>query len=248
MTGNAITTVPDGSATSTASTSASTVATPARTPTPDRVPLPAPAQYTPRPGKPDAELCGCAVGALKLNVYLVAYRDSRELECRTAYPNAEAAPADEHRAPGKGDPVELAGHSHLPASAQLGDQVSGNVDDSQAARLILPPAANTSAKRSHDPLHRAPRTRYRQHRTPRQPAPTGSSVVAQVTPGYSGPCSRRPKRSARAGNSAGRGDDRYGNCVVGGRGREAFPSVDPARTATATSKASSSSARPFPPP
>ena len=36
-------------------------------------------------------LYGCAVGALKLNVYLVTYRDSRELECRTAYANAEAA-------------------------------------------------------------------------------------------------------------------------------------------------------------
>ena len=50
-------------------------------------------------------LCGCAVGALKLNVYLVTYRDSRELECRTAYADAEAAARDEHRASGKGDPV-----------------------------------------------------------------------------------------------------------------------------------------------
>ena len=62
-------------------------------------------------------LRGCAVGALKLNVYLVTYRDSRELECRTAYADAEAAAGDEHRASGKRDPVELAGHSHLPAPA-----------------------------------------------------------------------------------------------------------------------------------
>jgi hypothetical protein len=85
-----------------------------------------------------AELCGCAVGALKLNVYLVTCRDSRELECRTAYANAEAAAGDEHRASGKGDPVELADHSRLLAPAQLADQFIGNVDNSQAARLVLP--------------------------------------------------------------------------------------------------------------
>src|SRR5215469_15086222 len=86
------------------------------------------------------------VSLLKLNFYLVTYSDTRCVQGGTAHANAEAAASDEHRAPRKGDAVERAGHPHLAAPAELGDQIRGNVDHGEAARLVLPPAADTPTK------------------------------------------------------------------------------------------------------
>jgi hypothetical protein len=64
----------------------------------------------------------------------------------------------------------------------------------------------------------------------------------------SGCCLRRPEVVGE-GRQLGRlGADRYGNAGVAWRGAEALPSVGPARTATAMSKALSPSARPLPVP
>jgi len=97
---------------------------------------------------------GSPVGALKPNLYFVTHRHPRGLQCRTAHANAKAAASDEHRAAGERYAVKRAGHPHLTAPTQLGDQVKGNVDHGEAAWLVLPPAANTSAKQHHDSSHR----------------------------------------------------------------------------------------------
>ena len=105
-------------------------------------------------GKARMELRALAVSALKLNLYLVTYSDARGLQGGTAHADAEAAARDEHRAPGEGYAVERAGHPHLAAATQLGDQLKGNVDHGETAWLVLPPAADTPTKKHHDQPYR----------------------------------------------------------------------------------------------
>jgi hypothetical protein len=53
--------------------------------------------------------------------------------------------------PVKGVPLSEPAHPHLPASAQLGDQIGRDVDHRETAKLVLPPPTDTPVKRRHEP-------------------------------------------------------------------------------------------------
>src|SRR5689334_16659233 len=116
------------------------------------------------------QLRGFATSALKLNVYVVTHGRTRGVQCGTAHANAEAAASNEHRAAGERHAVERAGHPHLTAPAQLGNEVKGDVDHGEATRLVLTPAADSPAEQRHDSPPRAG-GRHR-HAASRRPMPS----------------------------------------------------------------------------